>query len=471
MKGIKVSIFVYFYPILYICVRKNLQIFCSNPSEMAKISYKLDTRRALADGTYPLKISVSHRGKTYLVPTEFYLTEEAWARMQPGLQERRRMTADEKIISEIKTKMTSALHRMSLDYDIRQLDAAELRDVLVASLARKGGEDGDPFVVKKDKSLFLPYYSVQMEQKEKKGTRDVYAFTLKLIRRFEEQNGRDPDALRFDDITPAWLLAFDEWMSPTNGVNSRSKNMRNIRCVFNSAIDEGMKVDYPFSRSAAKRGGVLNDGKRKFKIKTNWHTPKRNLTMEQLRVLRDYPCAPHQEQYRDMFMLMVYLIGINPVDLFTARPYQLVDGRLEYDREKTGRAYSVKIEPEAMAIIKKYRGEKFLLNPCDRYKSYQDYLHHMNDQLKLIGVTYHTRERRSGEGLFPRLSAYWARHTWTSIAMSLDEMLKDTVGKALGHSWALDSVTDIYINMDPKKIDAANRRVLDAIRGEEGVEA
>lgn len=443
---------------------------------MAKISYRLDTRRPLSDGTYPLKIAISQKGKTVLVPTEVFLTEDEWAEMQKGLSGRRRMNARERVVSDAKTKMDMALTLLSLNGKADRMDVNELK-VAVLHLAHGGGEEElsgpvSPEPADDSQALFLPYYIEQMESKDKQGTRDIYAFTLKLIRRFEEGNGRDPEALSFRDITPAWLLEFDNWMSPTNGVNSRSKNMRNIRSVFNSAIDEGMKVEYPFSRAGGRRGHrggrIVNDGKRKFKIITNYHTRKRALTVEQLRALRDYPCAPHQEKYRDFFMLMFYLIGINAVDLFTARPDQLVNGRLEYDREKTGRPYSIKVEPEAMAIIQKYRGERFLLNPCDRNRNYKNFLHRMDDQLKLIGVTYHSRQKKSGEGLFPGLTTYWARHTWSTIAMSVTRV-KDTVGKALGHGWALDSVTDIYISLDSQIVDEANRAVLDYVAGEGSV--
>ena len=438
---------------------------------MAKISYKLDTRRPLSDGTYPLKISISQKGKTVLVPTEVFISEDEWAEMQKGLSGKRRMNARERVVNEAKTKMDMALTILSLNGKVDRMDVNELKTAVL--YIAHGGDDEDlsvsfpPDTPDDSHSLFLPYYIEQMESKDKQGTRDIYAFTLKLIRRFEEGQGRNPENLSFKDITPSWLLDFDNWMSPTNGVNSRSKNMRNIRSVFNSAIDEGMRVEYPFSRSGGRHGGrIVNDRKRKFKIKTNYHTPKRALTVGQLRALRDYPCAPHQEKYRDFFMLMFYLIGINAVDLFTARPGQLVNGRLEYDREKTGRPYSIKVEPEAMAIIRKYRGEKYLLDPCDRYRDYTDFLHRMNEQLKLIGVTYHTRQKKSGEGMFPGLSTYWARHTWSTIAMGVTRV-KDTVGKALGHSWAMDSVTDIYINMDPRIIDEANRAVLDFVAGSE----
>lgn len=69
----------------------------------------------------------------------------------------------------------------------------------------------------------------------------------------------------------------------------------------------------------------------------------------------------------------------------------------------------------------------------------------MNDALKKIGIHYENRQRLSGEPLFPELSTYWARHTWSSLAANLG-VAKDINGKAMGHAWASDTVTDIYIH-------------------------
>jgi integrase len=60
--------------------------------------------------------------------------------------------------------------------------------------------------------------------------------------------------------------------------------------------------------------------------------------------------------------------------------------------------------------------------------------------------------------LFPKISTYWARHTWATIAASLD-IPKETIAQALGHS--SNTVTDIYIEFDQRKVDVANRKVLD----------
>lgn len=53
-------------------------------------------------------------------------------------------------------------------------------------------------------------------------------------------------------------------------------------------------------------------------------------------------------------------------------------------------------------------------------------------------------------------------HTWATIAASLD-IPKETIAHALGHG--NDTVTDIYIDFDKKKVDETNRKVLDFVFG------
>ena len=164
-----------------------------------------------------------------------------------------------------------------------------------------------------------------------------------------------------------------------------------------------------------------------------------------------------------MFMLMFYLIGINAADLFLAKPDSIDNGRLEYKRAKTGKLYSIKIEPEAMEIINRYRGNNYLLNIMDEYKDYKNFLHRMGIALKEIGNM--ERVGRGGkkvrEPLFKDLSSYWSRHTWATIAASID-IPKETISEALGHSIGSE-VTSIYIKFDYKKVDEANRKVIDHI--------
>lgn len=160
-------------------------------------------------------------------------------------------------------------------------------------------------------------------------------------------------------------------------------------------------------------------------------------------------------------MLMFYLVGINSVDLFSLE--EIRNGRIEYKRSKTGRLFSIKVEPETQTIIEKYHGKNFLLDVLDTYGNYKDFTHRMNDNLRKIGTV--ERKGRGGkkirEPLFPKLTTYWARHTWATIAAELD-IPDETISLALGHSSG-NRVTNIYINRDRKKVDVANRKVIDYV--------
>lgn len=127
--------------------------------------------------------------------------------------------------------------------------------------------------------------------------------------------------------------------------------------------------------------------------------------------------------------------------------------------------YSVLLQPEALEIIERYRGKDYLLNVMDEYKDYRNFLHRMGIALKEIGPVQ--RVGRGGlkvrEPLFPELSSYWSRHTWATIAAGLD-VPKETISEALGHSIGSE-VTAIYIRFDQKKVDAANRLVIDHVNG------
>ena len=296
--------------------------------------------------------------------------------------------------------------------------------------------------INKKTKCFIDYLDEFISLKSNSGTKLVYNTTRVKLQEY------DPECT-FDTMDRKWLASFENWMSGSGmKVNAYAIHLRNIRAVFNYAIDEEITTLYPF---------------RKYKIKKE-ETRKRSLTIEQIRILKDYPCEEFEERYRDLFMLSFYLIGINIGDMLLLKGENIVNGRIEYHRQKTGKLYSVKIEPEAQAIIDRYKGREYLLNVLDEYSNYKDFISRINKALKNIGPF----ERKGLGGkkvrqpLFPDLSTYWARHTWATIAHKAD-VPKDTISLALGHSFGCD-VTDIYIDFDRDKIDEANRMVLDYIK-------
>lgn len=301
------------------------------------------------------------------------------------------------------------------------------------------------FGKKRDLKRFVDYMHDFHNLKDNKGTKSVYQTTINKILEYDE-------ACTFDTMTLDWMRKFECWMKESGmKANAYAIHLRNIRSVFNYAIDEEITTLYPF---------------RKFKIKKE-ETRKRSLTAQQLVTLRDCECEDHQKRYRDIFMLMFYLIGINSVDLFAAK--KLENDRLEYKRAKTNKLYSIKVEPEAMEIINRYKGDQYLLNISDTYSNYKDFVKRMNVGLKQIGNFKRVGRggKKERDSLFPDISLYWAHHTWATIAASLD-IPKETISQALEHEIG-SHVTSIYIDFDRKKIDEANRKVIDYLNQVQGL--
>lgn len=412
---------------------------------MAKLSYFIDTRTATELQPCPIGLNISHHSVTLRIPLGIRVTREKYRLAMDRIKKmpQERWTQTEKTIYAYMESYEIALADLSRSMDISALSVGELKEELEALVTGIRKERVIRRYGRGKKVLFTDYYRVCAERKETAGTRKIYTRTLKKIYEFDQ----NADRLRFEDVTKDWLRDFDQFMQTTLSPNIRNMYLRNIRAVFNEAISDDLTKDYPF---------------RKFKMPKLQETRKRALTVDQIRLLRDCDCDEWMQEYRDMFMLMFYLIGINAADLFKAKDSDIVNGRLEYRREKTHKLYSVKIEPEAQALIDKYHGKNWLLSPLDRYKSHQDYVAHMNKALKKIGLHYTTSSKVEGKILFPGLTTYSARHSWASIAANLDVPM-EIIGRALGHSWVTNTVTSIYINFDNRKVDEANRKVLDAI--------
>lgn len=297
-------------------------------------------------------------------------------------------------------------------------------------------------IEEKTPDTFTSWFKKFVDGKGNEGTKGVYRHTLDRIRLYDP----DIDRRTFEDIDLKWLTGFEAFCAKTASKNARNIHLRNIRAVFNYAIDYDVTAAYPF---------------RRFKIRPE-ETRKRSLSVEELRRLFDYPVEEYAEIYRDMFKLIFLLIGINTVDLHGLKAITK-DGRIEYKRAKSGKLYSIKVEPEAMEIIEKYRGDTGLLSIADRWSDSRNFRHQCNKALQKIGQV--ERKGRGGKKIidaeFEGVTTYWARHSWATIAYELG-ISKDIIAQALGHSDGHDT-TNIYIREDMRKVDEANRRVIDRV--------
>lgn len=405
---------------------------------MASVKLYLDTRTPRKDGTFPLKLAITHKGK-FFINLKIYLTEDQLEGEEIINHKSKKIYNP--IIQQRLVDVKKILLTLDADGKLSRLSSNKLKELI-----ENPSETNDDVVLP---YLFKDHFVKFIVNKKKKNTKETYQYTFNKISEFT-----NIDTLTFQDMNLSWMKRFEIHLSELCAVNTRGILFRNIRSIFNDAIDDELISPniYPF---------------RKFKIDKET-TLKRSLTVDELILLRDYPCEEHQEKYRDIFMLIFYLIGINTVDIFNLK--EIRNGNIiEYRRAKTNRLYTIEVLPEAQTIIDKYRGENYLINILDRYSNYRDFAHRLNDNLqeigevKLVEKTIKGKKRKVKERkpILPDLTTYYARHTWATIAASLD-IPKETIAAALGHGG--NSVTDIYINFDQKKINEANRRVVDHLK-------
>lgn len=398
----------------------------------------LDKRYADGSGLTQVKIAINHLGSTAYIGTGVRIPKEAWDaalhRVAKGYPNASRLNI---ILATKKLDVDNAIEELRKAGKLKGVSLSKMRTLIADVLSPDKEADSS--------SRFIARMERYRDSKKKQSTWDSYDQTIRRIREFD----RRADSLTFEDVTYQWLVRFDSFMADTApSANARSIKMRNIRTVFNEAINDEITTVYPF---------------RRFKIKSE-ATKNRALTRDQLRSLFDYPCAPGQREYLDMFKLSFLLAGINIVDLADLK--EIRNGRIECRRAKTNQPFSVNVEPEAMEIINKYRGKDWLLNIRDRYKNHRDYLHRMNDALKRIGIHYDKHTKKStGEPLFSDLSSYYARYSWANIAAELD-VPNEVIDAALGHK--ARGIISVYVRLNyNRKVDEANRRVIDFVFGDQ----
>jgi len=365
------------------------------------------------DGKHPLKLCFNFKKKQVFINLKIAVSEKDFNNGTIKGTEKH----FNNIISAKKLQIDGLLQNLELKGELNKFTPETLKKFI---------ENGGNKVID-DNLLFKTFVIKYIDKYDNRSTRETYNGMLRKVGEFA-----DLQTLTFADLTLAWIKDFDIFMTKGGlATNTRGIYMRNIRTLFNDAIDrELLPLEaYPF---------------RRFKIKKT-ETAHRNMSIDDLRTLINTPLSKERSRYRDLFMLSFYLCGLNMKDILYLTRDNLRGDMLFVLRSKTDIPIQIKVEPEAKEIIEKYAGKDYLLNPMDTNKDFINFEHKINKFLKMI---------------FPYLSIYWARHTWATIAAELD-VPDSIIDLAMGHK--LQGMSAIYINRNRNKVFEANRKVIDYV--------
>lgn len=282
----------------------------------------------------------------------------------------------------------------------------------------------------------------QLAQTGRQCTADTYTTAINSFARFRKDND-----IFFDDIDSGLMAAYETYLKSI-GIcpNSSSFYMRNLRAIYNRAVDKGLTVQcYPFKHVYT---GIDK-------------TVKRAVPIEVIRKIRNLNLNlyPAMDYARDIFMFSFYTRGMSFVDIAFLKKKDLKNGMLSYRRHKTNQLLFIKWEKPMQELIDKYdtTGSPYLLpvigcNCEDERRQYKSEAHRINRNLKKIGEQL---------GLPIPLTTYVARHGWASIAKSKNIPIS-TISEAMGHD--SETTTRIYLaSLDTSIVDKANSLILKSL--------
>ena len=292
----------------------------------------------------------------------------------------------------------------------------------------------------KETSLFNFMHSVivQLKQLGKVRTSETYTATLKSFMAFREEQD-----VPLDGITSDLMLMYEAHLKARDvRMNTISFYMRNLRAVYNRAVEKGLTPqNNPFRHVYT---GVDK-------------TVKRAIPIKEIKALKelDLSLKPSLDFARDMFLFSFYTRGMSFIDMAYLKKSDLKNGILTYRRRKTGQELTIKWEKCMDEIIAKYPKNKtdFLLpiikEPGNERKQYDNALHLVN---------YHLKELSERLKLLRPLTMYVARHSWASAAKAKNVPLS-VISEGMGHD--SEATTQIYLaSLETSVVDKANKMIL-----------
>ena len=324
-------------------------------------------------------------------------------------------------------------------------DVARLKKVITQLETEQGKYTADDVITAYHKltnevSLFSFWHSIiaQLKQLGKVRTSETYTATLKSFMAF-----RGDQDVPLDGISSDMMLLYEAYLKTREvRMNTISFYMRNLRAVYNRAVEKGLTPqNNPFRHVYT---GVDK-------------TVKRAIPIKDIKALKelDLSMKPSLDFARDMFMFSFYTRGMSFVDMAYLKKTDLQNGILTYRRRKTGQELTIKWEKCMAEIIAKYPEPQtnYLLpiikEQGNERRQYDNALHLVNYRLKELSTMLKLQRP---------LTMYVARHSWASAAKAKNVPLS-VISEGMGHD--SEATTQIYLaSLETSVVDKANKMIL-----------
>lgn len=364
-------------------------------NEYTTIAAVLFKSKTLSNGDHPIMIRISKAGKRSYVSLSISCKVKDW---------------------DDKASLMKKSHPYKDEYDsIISTAKKEYTDKLIAF--KQEGKDFTPAVLvteasKKVQKITLFTYFDQIvkrfESSRQIGNSKVYKDTYNQLKKFT--NNKD---LTFSQVDYNFLIRFETYLKSNGGTDTGiSVRFRTIRALYNAAIAEkyAKKDHYPFT---------------KFKITERYSTKtkKRAINKEDIKKiealeLKKYSAIFEAQQY---FLFSYYGQGINFVDMAHLKWENITDGRVYYERAKTGNQQNFKLSPPAIEILSHWKlrdnpsNNDYIFPILNREMHITPSQQHNRVHKVLTRVNRHLKTIAEDAKINVPLTSYVARHTYATV--------------------------------------------------------
>lgn len=368
----------------------------------------LDTRRAKQDGTFPVKLRVTHQRKQKYFAIGISLSQVDFNKVQ-GEKPRGEFKELKVKLASLEARALKVIEKLP-EFSFEAFEKRFLEK-------RQSGQDVYSFYVR---------YIDNLQREGRAGTASSYQTSLNSLKLFHSKK------LSFQKVTPDFLMAYERWMlGRGNSSTSVGIYLRSLRALFNLAIEEGVidKKDYPF-------------GKRKYQIPAGRNI-KKALRLDDIQKIFIYePGSEPEAKSRDLWLFSYLCNGINVKDIARLQYRNIEGDKITFIRAKTERTAKKNLKPvvailtpEAQEIIERWGSsprnpETYVfgilsegVTPERELKLVQQAVKNINRYIKRIAAAV---------GIEKEVTTYTARHSFSTILKRSGAPM-EFISESLGH--------------------------------------
>ena len=387
----------------------------------ASISVVCYKSKTLSNGKHPLMIQISKNGKRKYQSLGISIHVDNWDFLK---NKPKPNCPDVEYLQKIISGKLLEVHKYILDYNSngKQYTPTSLLAINRSIIREK--TVGDFY-----KELIRTF-----EKTDKVGNRLIYKTSYNSIKVFNK--GRLN--ILFSDIDVPWLNRYEKWLrSKGNKETTISLLFRTLRSAYNKAVEAkcASKTEYPFDEFKISRFDV--------------RTKKRAISNEDVLKIIKLDLADGNDSIklsRDVFIFSYLCAGITFSDIANLKQSNIVNGRLHYATQKTGKLISILLSEEAGNILSRYRtsnDERVYLFPIHDIRFHKTAQQKQNRIHKVLGKTDKDLKLIAEKcKIEQNLTTYSARHSYATVLKNSGVNVA-LISETLGHSNL--STTQIYL--------------------------